>query len=81
MRFPRRGLLSTIGIDGNLERAIVEDRALLGSNPSAAVVQWHGNAVALITRMAALLCFCCHAIGPKRKTPGVWGQSPQAWDV
>jgi len=52
----------------------VEDRALLGSNPSAAMVQGH-------RRCPVGIAFSSYyASGLKRKISGVWGQSSQKID-
>ena len=49
----------------------MEDRALLGSNSSAATVQGHGRCP------DGIAYSFYHASGIKRKIPGDWGRSPQ----
>jgi hypothetical protein len=50
---------------------------MLASNPSAAAVQWHGRC----RHWDGIALLFDHAIGEKRKMPGVWGRSPRSLDV
>ena len=73
---PRPAARITLAADspcGYTRSAVVEDRALLGNNPSAVAARGHGRCCGYQASPALH-----HVPGPKRKIPGVWGQSPQS---
>lgn len=62
---------------GYIPRAVVEDRALLGSNSSAATVQGHGRRRLCGTSPSPLPCFWHNAINPR----GLGTASPRATEI